>query len=114
MDKEVRRYNIDPLTEKDSRYKLLDRIRYESGEEIIESQNRIIIPKSDSDIYHEVQAGEEGRLDLISHQYYGTPLYWWGIAYASNVFDPFSIKVGDTLRVPPLMNIVSLKGVSAK
>ena len=108
--KEVARH---PATtdDKTSRYRSLDRIRYSTGEEVIETPDRVYIPQSTQDQFHQVGVGEEGRLDLIAYKYYGNPLYWWGIAYASNIYDPFSIKVGDMLRIPPLTNIVNAKGV---
>lgn len=47
---------------------------------------------------HIVAAGE--RLDVIAHRYYGDEDYWWVIALANRVMDPFSMTVGRRLRVP--------------
>lgn len=49
-------------------------------------------------VEHVVQSGE--RLDIISHRYYGDEDYWWVVAIANRVMDPFSITVGRRLRIP--------------
>lgn len=108
---ELSRWTVGDNKELDSRYRKLERVRYEDYSEIIETQNDVEIPKSDYDKIHIVKAGEEGRLDMISAQYYGSSLYWWAIAYASNIYDPFSIRPGDKLRIPSLPTILGLKGV---
>lgn len=108
---EIKRYKIDNTKEPDSRYNLLDRVVYDNGLEIIETPNPMRIPKSPKDRFHEVKVHELGRLDLISYNYYGTPLYWWCIAVASGINDPLSIEPGTRLRIPPLSSLASLKGV---
>ena len=40
------------------------------------------------------------RLDVLSHKYYGDADYWWVIALANRIQDPFSLTVGQRLRVP--------------
>lgn len=47
---------------------------------------------------HIIQLGE--RLDAIAHKYYGDPDYWWAIALANRIQDPFSLTVGARIRVP--------------
>ena len=72
--------------------------------------NRIRGVKYDNqnDKYYVVTNMTENRLDIISNMYYGTPIYWWGIAHANNIFDAFTeIKRGRKLRIPPLQNILS-------
>ena len=102
---EIRRYSMKDAPN-DSRYKNLERIQYTENEEIIETQNKITIPYSVNDKSYTVQVGEEGRLDLISNKVYGTPMYWWILAQASNIYDPFSISVGDRIRVPSLSTVL--------
>lgn len=103
------RYKIDPYSEKDSRYRYLDRI-YDNGYEFIETQGRVLYENSMEDKVHIVDSSEEGRLDLISYKYYNTPLYWWAIAYASDVSDPLSVVAGDKLVIPPLSVVVKMRG----
>ena len=40
------------------------------------------------------------RLDRIAHRVYGDPALWWVIMHYNNVADPFSLDVGDKLRIP--------------
>ena len=59
-----------------------------------------ISPRPD-DRYVEVTTGTAGRLDLISHSFYGTPRFWWVIAVANDLFDPIAdTTVGLLLRCP--------------
>lgn len=102
----MKTYKIDSSNEKDSRYKLLDRIS-EDDTTYIESQNRLDILLTENDIYHEVTPEESYRMDLISYNYYGSPLYWWAIALASNIYDPLSVRTGDILRIPPISTVFS-------
>lgn len=61
---------------------------------------------SDYDIYYEVTNMTENRLDLISLKYYNSPIYWWVIAQANNIFDAFNdVYRGMKLRIPPLSAI---------
>jgi nucleoid-associated protein YgaU len=47
---------------------------------------------------HVLKAGD--RLDTLAHRYYGDSDYWWVIAVANRVQDPFSLRPGTRLRVP--------------
>lgn len=49
-------------------------------------------------IEHIIQAGE--RLDIIAHRYYGDEDYWWVVAIANRIMDPFTLEVGRRLRIP--------------
>lgn len=49
-------------------------------------------------VEHIVQGGE--RLDVIAHRYLGDEDYWWIIALANRISDPFSLAVGRKLRIP--------------
>ncbi len=61
---------------------------------------RIVIPKSDTDIYYVVEKGYENRLDLIAYKHYGHVNYWWVIADVNLHMDAFIIKTGTILRIP--------------
>ena len=59
------------------------------------------IPEDPSDSYHTVKTSEEFRLDLISFKHYTTARYWWVIALANNIMNPFvAPSVDDILRIP--------------
>lgn len=58
-----------------------------------------------------VSIAEEGRLDIIANQYYNTPRFWWVIALANNIIDPFDIPVGTTLRIPTIISLYNKGGV---
>ncbi len=49
-------------------------------------------------VEHALRLGE--RLDTIAHRYYGDSDYWWVIALANRIQDPFSLTVGQRLRIP--------------
>ena len=54
---------------------------------------------------------EEDRLDIISTSFYGTPKYWWVIAMANNIIDPFTLEIGTNLRIPPIISLYNKGGV---
>ena len=110
MGNEIRRFEVDPTKDPNSRYNNQSRIVYDNGEEVQETYDRKVIKRSVKDRYHEVLPGEDGRLDLISYEYYGTPMYWWSIAQASGIHDPLSVKRGDRLRIPNISTLVSRDG----
>lgn len=57
------------------------------------------IPFTDSDRY--IQVSVSDRLDLISHQFYGTRDFWWVIAAANNIGKgTMNIQEGAILRLP--------------
>lgn len=49
-------------------------------------------------VEHRLSVGE--RLDTVAHRYYGDSDYWWVIALANRIKDPFKLTVGSMLRVP--------------
>ena len=57
------------------------------------------IPEKDSDVIHNVRAGE--RLDLLAYKYYKDVGLWWVISRA-NRLDPSNIglEASSTLRIP--------------
>lgn len=40
------------------------------------------------------------RLDSVAERRWGDPDYWWVLALANRIKDPFRIEVGRVLRVP--------------
>jgi nucleoid-associated protein YgaU len=49
-------------------------------------------------IEHVLVGGE--RLDVLAHRYYGDEDYWWIIALANRISDPFMMAAGTKLRIP--------------
>ena len=89
---------------KPSRYQTLRVIR-EDTQRYLETYNQKVIPESPRDVYHVVKQSEVGRLDIISNQYYGSPIYWWAIALANDFIDPFIVNEGDLIRIPSLVSL---------
>lgn len=96
-----------------SRYKNLKKVLFKDGTICQETPNPIEIPFSKNDKFHIVEHNEVGRLDIISYRYYNTSKLWWAIATASNISDPFSIKLGMRLRIPDKASLLKTKGVLA-
>ena len=95
-----------------SRYSIYRQII--SDETYLETFNQNTIEKSDSDKFHIVTKREENRLDIISNDFYGTPNYWWILAIANELIDPFIVNVGDSIRIPPIESLFKLNGVLYK
>lgn len=76
-----------------------------------ESQNNTEIGESDKDRYVTVDKSTENRLDKISYSCYGIASYWWIIAKANNIIDPFNIPTETILRIPNINSVYSSKGV---
>ena len=73
---------------KTSRYQVL-RVIDNEGDRYLETYNQVEIPETPDDIYHLIKKSEEGRLDIVSYNFYGTPTFWWVIALANNIINPF-------------------------
>jgi len=95
-----------------SRYKNLRTIQDPLTNKIHhESWDRQYIRTSSEDGYFTVTNVEIGRLDIISTRYYGTPRFWWVIAMANNIIDPFDVPLGTTLRIPLKQSLYLAGGV---
>ena len=69
---------------------------------IFETYDKEQIAESDNDVYYKVTFNNENRLDIIANEVYGFAIYWWVIAMANNIIDPFDIPAGTILRIPPI------------
>lgn len=84
-----------------SRFRKSSILRDPDGTEYLETFPVPKIPERADDVYHEVNSGQEGRLDLISYHYYGTAELWWVLAVANDLFFPMEeVTAGLVLRVP--------------
>ena len=94
------------------RYRNLRRIQDTiTGKVYHESWNQKIIELSKADEYFTVSKAEENRLDIIAYNYYSTPKYWWVIALANYIIDPFDIPAYSTIRIPPITALYDKGGV---
>lgn len=94
------------------RYKNLRRIQDPETKNIYhETWFQKIIDKSNEDQYFTVSVAEEGRLDIISNKYYSTSRFWWVIALANNIIDPFDIPVDTVLRIPAIVSLYNEGGI---
>lgn len=127
----IRRYNVSPTYLAETRekfipmeflkpkqydnacrYKNLRRIQDPETKKIYhETWFQKIVDESNEDQYMIVSIAEEGRLDIIANQYYNTPRFWWVIALANNIIDPFDIPIGTTLRIPVIVSLYNQGGV---
>lgn len=55
-------------------------------------------------VEHILVAGE--RLDVLAHKYYGDEDYWWVIALANRIMDPFMMVPGTRLRIPSEAKVI--------
>lgn len=103
----------DPVTYPNNcRYKNVRRLQDEdTGKYFHETVPQKFIPSSDDDEYITVTTVTENRLDIIANEYYGTANYWWVIAQANYIIDPFDVPVGTSLRIPPIISLYLNGGV---
>ena len=99
------------LYKNNSRYKNIRTIQDDDGNTYHESWVQQTVDKSSSDEYYIVTEQSENRLDIIANIYYNTPRYWWVIALANYIIDPFDIPIGTQLRIPPLISLYNEGGV---
>lgn len=104
---------MSPRVYKDtSRYKNVRQIQDESTGKIYhETVNQHFIDESNEDVTYVVNVETTNRLDLISQIYYTTPKYWWVIAQANYIIDPFDVPYGTILRIPELSSLYNEGGV---
>ena len=55
-------------------------------------------------VQHVFSVGE--RLDTLAHSYFGDEDYWWVIALANGIKDPFSISIGQILSIPTDVRVI--------
>ena len=94
--------------------------RYDATERLLDSKNGVYyhktfkevdIPLSSGDTFVTVDVKSENRLDVIANDVYGYAPYWWILAFANNIIDPFNVPIGTVLRCPPLMSIYGERSV---
>ena len=108
----MREYESPITYNNNSRYQNVRTLRdLDKGRLFHENINTPYIPETTDDIYFVVTLDEENRLDIISNNCYQSARYWWVIAYANYIIDPFDVPVGMTLRIPPLSTLYMTGGI---
>lgn len=65
--------------------------------------------KNLSYVNHTITSKDKNKLMIIAQAYYDNPLYWWIIAQANDLIDPFKTpEIGETIRVPIRDDVVTL------
>lgn len=103
----------DPKVYKNnSRYSKLRRL-YDNKKGVYFHETYIqkFVDESDSDQFFTVTESEKNRLDIIAYSFYGTAKYWWVIATANYIIDPFDVPVGTYLRIPPIVSLYNKGGI---
>jgi hypothetical protein len=72
--------------------------RWKQPENIDVGEQLYIVRQSDLD-----------RPDLIAYEMYGEVNLWWLIMWYNNILDPFSLEVGDRLRIPDFQQLIPRK-----
>ena len=103
----VSRFDLsnDKYANKLSRYNYLKRVTNADGECYIETPNKVSFRETNQDPLYQVLEGRQNRLDLISYDFYGTPLLWWVIAMVNNISNPFDVEAGIVLRIPSIQTV---------
>jgi len=105
-------YYVPKEYKNNSRYSRLRRLYdKDKGVYFHENWTQKFIDESSSDQYYTVTESEKDRLDLIAYSFYGTPKYWWVIAIANYIIDPFDVPVGTYLRIPPILSLYNEGGI---
>jgi len=83
----------------------------ETGNIFIGSWNPTLFPLKESDKSFLVTAQHAYRPDIISYEYYNTPLLAWVICYVNNITNPYDktngIVPGIVLRIPDITTITA-------
>ncbi len=98
---------------RNSRYRNLYRFEDKFGNKVIETYEKLYIQEHPSDIYYEVQSGEENFLDMIAFRYYKNEGLWWILAEANSLINPFYIPAGTVIRIPSINNLRGYRGILA-
>lgn len=94
-----------------SRYKNVRQITEDDGKTHHETVNQNFIDSSTQDAVFIVDIETTNRLDIVSQYCYSTPKYWWVIAQANYIIDPFDVPFGTALRIPPLSSLYNKGGI---
>ena len=67
---------------------------------------RIEIPTGDDDTFYMIRNVDNGRLDVLAFDFYGSAELWWVLAVVNQIFDPlFGVEPGTVIRIPGLQKV---------
>lgn len=90
----------------ESRYYFTDAIKDLNDNVLYDLFDPVNLITNTDFVYHVVEETEKDRLDLIAYKYYLDTSYWWVIAMANNIVDPFILTVGTTIKIPNSKNFI--------
>ncbi len=102
-------YTKIPRKNASSRYYFTPYIKDSSGIVLTDLYKPPVYNDTDTYIYHNVSELERNRIDIVALKYYEDPTYWWIIAVANQLINPFIITPGTVLKVPTKLSYY-LKG----
>ena len=95
-----------------SRYTTVRRIKDKlTGKLFHENWNKKQVDSSAQDEYFVITMREENRLDIVANDYYNNPKFWWMIAIANNIIDPFDVPIGTRVRIPDVLSFYNVGGI---
>jgi len=87
---------VDPITRK----------------KFIGSWNPPVFPEKETDVLFEITSSFAYRPDIISYEFYETPLLGWVISYVNNVSNPLDrqdgLYPGRVIRIPDITTITTV------
>lgn len=65
-----------------------------------------ILPSTDEGVQMYVATERDiGNPDIMAYEAYGDETLWWYILEWNKIYDPFTIQVGDRIKIPPKPNL---------
>lgn len=81
----------------DNPYNRGTEIDFSDNEPLLKPSNWVSIPAPD-DNYHQVT--DYDTLDTLAFEFYGNSKYFWILAIANNMINPFGLIAGTSIRIP--------------
>ena len=98
---------IHNILSNSSRYINLDLVQYDDKVMLNVPNQFTLVPSiSNPDNTIVITGRLVNRLDLVSLQYYGTPKYWWILAYYNSLKNPFLLPYGTIVKVPSFATLL--------
>lgn len=99
--------SLNDVLAKSSRYRGLGVLDY-NGKTMLDVPDPLsyVETSSSSEKTIVIQDNVIDRLDLLSWKYYGTPKYWWILAYYNSIENPFSLPYGTIVRIPDMQTLL--------
>jgi hypothetical protein len=91
-----------------SRFQITAIVDDETGEKTHYSEWKPIRLGDVAETLYVVSDSDLGRPDLISWRNYGVSDLWWVILFYNEIIDPFSLEVGDRLRIPNSQDVEAI------